>query len=85
MAAPDTGREPSPTLEAFGAAVRELRGERTLKDIAARADLHWTYISDVERGRKNPGFEAVVRLSRGLGVTPAELVQRFERHYQARA
>ena len=42
------------------------------RDCAAdRAGLHWTYLSDLERGRQSPTLDVVNRLARALGVTLA--------------
>jgi transcriptional regulator with XRE-family HTH domain len=32
-----------------------------------------TYISDIERGLRNPGIKNVARLAKALGLTTAEL------------
>lgn len=47
----------------------------TQEALAERAELDRTYISDIERGRRNPGIVNVVRLARALGTTPAELLR----------
>jgi transcriptional regulator with XRE-family HTH domain len=62
---------------AFGRRVRELRTKRGLsqEQLAARADLHWTYVSSIERGRRDPGLRAVARLATALGVTFSDLVR----------
>ena len=39
-----------------------------------RAGLHWTYISGIERGRRNPGLNTIGRLAAALRVSVAELV-----------
>jgi transcriptional regulator with XRE-family HTH domain len=47
----------------------------SLTDLARESGLYWSEISAIERGvRRNPGLEKVVELSRGLGMTPSELV-----------
>ena len=59
-----------PLLIALGAAVRDLRVSRHLsqEDLADRAGLHVTYISGIERGLRNVGFENLDRVAHGLGV-----------------
>ena len=59
-----------PLLLALGVAVRELRAatQMSQEDLADRAGLHVTYISGIERGLRNVGFENLDRLARGLGV-----------------
>ena len=36
--------------------------------------MHWTYISGIERGRRNPGLNALAQLARALGMTLVDLV-----------
>jgi transcriptional regulator with XRE-family HTH domain len=62
---------------AFGQRVRELRTKRGLsqEQLAARADLHWTYVSSIERGRRDPGLRTVVRIAVALGVTASDLMR----------
>lgn len=55
---------------AFGAAVRQLRMERawTQEELAEAADLHATYVSDLERGGRSPGLVIQKRLADAFGV-----------------
>ncbi len=64
----------------FGARVRALRTARglTQEQVAERAGLHWTFVSGVERGRRNPGLNTIGKLAQALDVAPAELL-RFRR------
>ena len=64
-------------LVAFGQSVRQRREARqfTQEVLAEKADLDRTYISDIERGTRNPGVKNVVRLARALGVTSAKLME----------
>jgi transcriptional regulator with XRE-family HTH domain len=48
------------------------------EEVAARAGLNRSYVSDLESGRRGPNFASVVLLARGLGVSLSELVQLFE-------
>jgi transcriptional regulator with XRE-family HTH domain len=50
----------------------------TQEDLAAKAGLHPTYISDIERGARNPSWDVVARLAEGLGVATAALAE--DRH-----
>jgi transcriptional regulator with XRE-family HTH domain len=65
-------RSPQPEL---GRAVRQLRGERglTQEQLAHAADLHPTWISQLEGGNKNPSWASVARLAVALGVRLSEL------------
>jgi transcriptional regulator with XRE-family HTH domain len=51
----------------------------TQEQVSAASGLHPTYISDIERGVRNPGWDAMTRLARGLGVSLVEIA----RHYEA--
>ncbi|MGH8546069.1 MAG: helix-turn-helix domain-containing protein [Gammaproteobacteria bacterium] len=44
------------------------------EDLAARAGLHRTYISSVERAQRNVSVENIFALARALKCEPAELV-----------
>lgn len=44
------------------------------EQLAARADLHWTYVSGIERGVRNPGLNILVRIASALDVSLSELV-----------
>lgn len=69
--------------ELFGATLRRLREEHELtqEEVADRADIHWTYLSQVENGHRNPGLENIVYLAKAIGVTPAELLSAFTKTY----
>jgi len=66
----------------LGSAVRELRdaAAMTQEELSRRTGLHPTYISDIERGARNPSFEALARLVDGLDVSLADLGASYERH-----
>jgi len=65
---------------AFGHAVRARRTELGLsqEELAERCELDRTYISGVERGRRNPTVQAVFRIAQGLGVPASDLVREAE-------
>ena len=56
--------------------LRELRLKRgwSQEAFAFEAGIHRTYVSDLERGARNPTIEVVDRLARTLGVPPGELL-----------
>ncbi|MCH7692008.1 MAG: helix-turn-helix transcriptional regulator [Proteobacteria bacterium] len=56
--------------------VRRLRLSAGLsqEELAARADLHRTYISSIERSKRNVTLKNIFLLAQALGVTPATLV-----------
>ncbi len=45
------------------------------EELAHRAKLHWTFVGQVERGRRNLSLHNLLRLAAGLGVDPGKLVQ----------
>ncbi|WP_422062253.1 helix-turn-helix domain-containing protein [Sphingopyxis sp.] len=60
----------------LGRNVRSLREERgwSQEDYADRADIHRTYVSDIERGRRNPTITVVEKLALPFGVTSGQLL-----------
>ena len=64
----------------FGKAVRVLRNELKIsqEDFAERAGLHRTYISDLERGKRNVSLENIERLAKALNLSVSELLQRVD-------
>jgi transcriptional regulator with XRE-family HTH domain len=61
--------------ERFGFAVR-LRREGlglTQEDLADRAGIHRTYLSDVERGTRNVSLINIERIAAALAMSTAEL------------
>jgi transcriptional regulator with XRE-family HTH domain len=67
-------------LAAFGRAVRRLRVEAGLsqEQLAEGAGLHPRYVSDIERGHRNPGVVNVAGLASGLGVDLVALMSAVE-------
>ena len=63
--------------KAFGQRVRILRKQRgySQEALAERADLHFTYVSSVERGERNISLINITRLARALKVSAAALLQ----------
>jgi transcriptional regulator with XRE-family HTH domain len=56
--------------------VRRLREEKgwSQEDYADRAGIHRTYVSDIERGRRNPTVTIVEKLAVPLGVSASKLL-----------
>ena len=69
-----------PILAALGLNVRQHReaSEFTQEKLAEKSGLDPTYISDIERGRRNPGIKNVAKLAKALGLTTAELCKGVE-------
>ena len=64
----------------FGEAVRKLRRQLGLSQetLAARAGLHRTYLSDVERGARNLSLQSIKLISDSLGVSLTRLFAEVE-------
>jgi transcriptional regulator with XRE-family HTH domain len=60
----------------FGKAIRRRRRELDFsqEELAERADLHRTYISDIERGERNPSLENIEKLAKALNISIARLL-----------
>jgi transcriptional regulator with XRE-family HTH domain len=73
---------PPPELARLGAALKALREERGLKQIeaASRADMTESQVSDIERGKNNPGWLLLIRLLvDGLDADLGDLATAYER------
>jgi transcriptional regulator with XRE-family HTH domain len=69
-------QQPEPLWrEVLGSRLRALRAERgeTLAETAERAGLSPQYLSEVERGRKEPSSEMIAALAGALDTTLADL------------
>ena len=60
----------------LGINVRRLREAKgwSQEDFADRAGIHRTYVSDIERGRRNPTITVVEKLAAPLKVRTGELL-----------
>jgi XRE family transcriptional regulator, regulator of sulfur utilization len=69
-----------PDQPALGAAMKAIREDKGISQVQLAADTGFmqSWISETERGRRNPSWSNVVRLARGLGVSVGELVARAE-------
>jgi transcriptional regulator with XRE-family HTH domain len=50
----------------------------TQQDLADRAGLERSYISLLESGRRLPGLEVLIRISKALGIPLADFVREIE-------
>ncbi len=46
----------------------------TLEKLAEKADMDWTYISQVERGQENISIDKLARIAKALDTKVADLV-----------
>lgn len=76
-------RQPPPQeplwREVLGQRLRALRRDQreTLSETAGRAGISPQYLSEVERGRKEPSSEMIAALAGALGVTLTELTEQL--------
>jgi len=70
-------RKRDPILCSFGQSVAKHRRARgfTQEALAEKADLDRTYLSDIERGVRNPGIKNVIVIAKALGITPSDLMK----------
>jgi transcriptional regulator with XRE-family HTH domain len=63
----------------FGKAIRRRRRELDLsqEELAERAELHRTYISNIERGELNPSLETMEKLVKALDITVSALFANY--------
>jgi XRE family transcriptional regulator, regulator of sulfur utilization len=61
--------------QTFGANLKRCRKAAglTQEQLAHLANLHPTYVSMLERGQRNPGFEITIKLIGALGIAADEL------------
>ncbi|WP_193608998.1 helix-turn-helix domain-containing protein [Nocardioides lijunqiniae] len=87
---PARAAEPAPAEPLWREAVgRELRGQRTadgrtLADVAGEAGVSTQYLSEVERGRKEPSSEVLSAVAGALGLRLVDLTARVTRQIAAR-
>jgi len=71
--------------EAVGRELREERlgQDRTLADVAGDAGVSTQYLSEVERGRKEPSSEVIEAVGGALGLSLVDLTARVTRRLVA--
>lgn len=67
----------SAATQAFGERVRARRHQlnRSQEQLADVCGLHWTFVGQVERGRRNISLHNILKLAAGLDIDPGELVK----------
>jgi len=71
--------------EAVGEQLRHSRGERgqRIADVSTRAGVSPQYLSEIERGRKDPSSEVLSAVAGALDMTVLELTSRAARRLAA--
>ena len=83
----DRRTEPDPLWrEAVGRQLREVRHEqdRTLADVAQDAGVSTQYLSEIERGLKEPSSEILGAVAGALGLRLVDLTTRLTRTLSSR-
>jgi len=60
----------------FGKHLRSIRLEKKLtqEELADKAGMHFTYIGQIERGKRNPSLVNLERLAKALKVSAGQLL-----------
>jgi transcriptional regulator with XRE-family HTH domain len=84
---PPTAAHTTPTNADLGVAIRLLRRARrlTIEDLAFAAKMHPTYLSGIERGRRNPTWDKLTALARALDIPVSALARDAEVQMQLAA
>jgi transcriptional regulator with XRE-family HTH domain len=63
------------TSEKFGRHARAIRMAKGIsqEELAFRAGMHRTYLSGIERGKRNPSLKNIAAIAKALEVTQPEL------------
>lgn len=66
--------------EAFPTILRRLRLQKRLsqEDLALKANLHRTYVSQLERGLKSPSLKTLERLAHVLNICLSDFIKLIE-------
>lgn len=66
--------------DVLGVVVRQLRRDLNLsqEELGARCSLDRTYVSDIERGNRNPSLQSLWRLSEGLECPLSKIFRQVE-------
>lgn len=77
----DARRRPHPRMDVvklLGENVRRYRklGDISQEELSLRTGIKRSYISDLERGTRNPSVRALGRLADALGIEPKQLLER---------
>ena len=61
----------------LGIRIKQLRKEKGIsqEELAFKAGLHRTYLSDIERGTRNVSIRNIEKIAKALGVTPSKLLE----------
>lgn len=68
------------SLKRFGEAVRKIRTSCSISQeaLADKCNLHRTYISDIELGKRNVSLVNIDRIARALNIQLSDLFKEYE-------
>jgi transcriptional regulator with XRE-family HTH domain len=74
-------QDPEGATRAFGARMRKLRDEQGISqdELSRVTDVHPTAIGRMERGAREPRLTTILRIARGLEVSPGDLLDDLDR------
>lgn len=60
----------------LGLKIREIRKQKNLtqEEVAYKAQLDYSYVNQIENGKRNPSMDAVERIAKALGVKTKNLI-----------
>ncbi|WP_147535630.1 helix-turn-helix domain-containing protein [Bacillus marasmi] len=69
------------TEEAFGIVLKKYRNKQSLSQekLAINCELDRTYISLLERGKRNPSLGNIFKLANELDIKPSQLIVEVEK------
>lgn len=61
----------------LGSSIKKLREQKkiTQESLAERADIHTSYIGQIERGLRYPSLKVLFKIADALNIKPAELLK----------
>lgn len=64
----------------FGQEVKKIRVERGLsqEELSFRADIHTSYVSQLERGKKSPSLRTILQIAKALDTPATDLMRAVE-------
>jgi transcriptional regulator with XRE-family HTH domain len=70
----------TPSQVRLGKAVKHVRNKvgMTQEQLANKIDMHATYISDIERGVRNPSWDVIARIAEGMDVPVATIAAAYD-------
>jgi transcriptional regulator with XRE-family HTH domain len=66
--------------ELFGDVLKQLRNDKGLsqEELGFESGYHRTYISMLERGKKNPSLKTIFQLAKALDLEPSVIMERLQ-------